>query len=631
MRREVLCAARDFIEHPIMLESNRKTAIRSQRVNIRLGPVEFLRRIFRLLWKSSRWWTVLTAVLFAVETAAALGTLYVLKQLIESLTRFAGAGSASLSTEPVLREVVLAGVCTFLFLAARSAAGLAREAQGFAVGDYIDQQIHKRAIAADLSFFESPRYFDTLRRARDAGNQRPAQASNNLLLLVKNGVMTVGIMVLMAAISWVLLPILLLALIPALLVRIHFARRVHDWRKRRTQMERRASYLDWLMTSDTYAKEVRLNHLGEQMMQSHAGLRRQIWNEQIRISRRRVFFDLAAASVATAVFFGVLAFLAERASSGANSVGDLVLFLLIFQRAQTAGQEMIQQISALYEDHLHLGLLFDFLEIRPDLTDPPRPVAAPVLLRRGLRLERVSFRYPGSDEYVLKDINIELRAGQIVAIAGANGSGKTTLIKLLCRLYDPVEGRITLDGEDVRHFTIEDYRRIFSVIFQDHARYAETVRENIRFGDIRLPHASPRIAEAAIMASAHPFIRELKNGYETKLTRMFDDGQELSAGQWQKIAIARALLPNSKVVILDEPSSALDSRSEFDLFAGLSRTLGDRAAVVITHRLSTIRHADYIYVLDRGTICQAGTHDELISRQGQYRDLFSQDKVSQDI
>ena len=213
------------------------------------------------------------------------------------------------------------------------------------------------------------------------------------------------------------------------------------------------------------------------------------------ISGRQLVFDLTAAIPATVAFFGVLAFLAEQASSGTNSVGDLVLFLLLFQRAQAAGQEMIQQISALYQDHLHLGLLFDFLEIGPDLTDPPRPVPVPLHVGNGLRLERVSFRYPGIDEYVLKNINMEVRPGQIIAIAGANGSGKTTLIKLLCRLYDPVEGRITLDGEDIRHFAVEDYRRIFSAIFQDHARYAETVRENIRFGDIRVPlirRASPK-------------------------------------------------------------------------------------------------------------------------------------------
>ncbi len=595
---------------------------------MRFEPVQFLRRITALLWKSSGWWTLLTAVLFATETASSLGVLYLFKRLIESLTHLARTGNAASGGGSVLRDVVLAGVCTLIFLAARSAAGLAREVQGFAVGDYVDRQIHKRAIEVDLAFFESPRYFDTLRRARDAGGQRPAQAANNLLLLIKNGVMIAVILVLMTAISGVLLPILLLALIPALLVRLYFARRAYDWRKKRTQMERRASYLDWLMTSDQYAKEVRLNHLGEHMLQSHADLRHQIRSEQTRIGARRMFFDLATASLGTAVFFGVLAFLAERAVSGATSVGDLVLFLLVFQRAQSAGQEMVQQISALYEDHLYLGLLFDFLEIKPVLADPPHPVPVPVPLRQGLRLEKVSFRYPGSDEYVLRNIGMELKPGQIVAVAGANGSGKTTLIKLLCRLYDPVEGRITLDGKDIRQFALEDYRRVFSVIFQDYARYADTVRENIRFGDIRLPENSPRIAQAAVMAGAHAFVRELKNGYETKLSRMFDDGQELSAGQWQKIAIARAFLPNSKVVILDEPSSALDSRSEYDLFAKLSRTIGDRAAIVISHRLSTIRYADYIYVLDRGTICQAGTHDELIAQQGQYSNLFSQDATS---
>ena len=218
---------------------------------------------------------------------------------------------------------------------------------------------------------------------------------------------------------------------------------------------------------------------------------------------------------------------------------------------------------------------------------------------------------------------MELRPGQIVAIAGANGSGKTTLIKLLCRLYDPVEGRITLERKGHPQFCPGGLQACFQRHFSGScALRRDRAGKHPLWRHSRSPHDSPRIAEAAIMAGAHPFIGELKAGYETKLTRMFDDGQDLSAGQWQKIAIARAFLQTSKVVILDEPSSALDSRSEFDLFAGLSRTLGDRAAIVISHRLSTIRYADYIYVLDQGTICQAGTHDDLIARQGRTAPCF---------
>jgi ATP-binding cassette, subfamily B, bacterial len=299
-----------------------------------------------------------------------------------------------------------------------------------------------------------------------------------------------------------------------------------------------------------------------------------------------------------------------------------VLFFLIFRRAQGVGQETVQQISRFYEDHLYLGLLFEFLETRPLIASPPHPVAIPQPIARGIRFEGVSFRYPGSTDTVLRNLNLEIAPGQIVALVGANGSGKTSLIKLLCRLYDVTEGRITLDGIDVRDFELDAYRRLYSVIFQDYSRYADTVRQNIRFGDVRQPADSPAIELAGANAGADEFIRQLKAGYDTRLTRMFDDGQEISIGQWQKIALARAFMHDSRVMILDEPTSALDANAEYELFETFRERIGDRAAVVISHRLSTVRLADRIHVLDRGEIRESGTHEELIRLRGVYHRLF---------
>ncbi|EPC04238.1 hypothetical protein L861_02675 [Litchfieldella anticariensis FP35 = DSM 16096] len=588
-----------------------------------LAPLHTLRRILPLLWQSSRKWTLLSTVLMALEVAFGLAVLYLLKQLVDVVTELLGSDAAAEGVGPVLWYVVLTGGCTLAFLASRAMSSLAREAQGLLVADYIDQEIHSRAVRADLAFYESPRYFDTLQRARQTGNQRPVQVVGNLMMLIKNSLMLAAIVVLIVTINWLLLPVLLVAIVPALLVRIHFTRYLYEWQRQRTQMERRASYLDWLMTSDIHAKELRLNQLGDYLRQSYADLRGLIRGERMRITQRRTRVELAVGSIATIAFFSALAYLAWLTAEGRNSVGDLVLFLLIFQRAQSMGQELVQEIAKLYEDHLYVGLLFEFLDIRPAIAEPEHPVPVPAQSREGIRFEQVGFQYPGTDKMVLRNIDLSIRPGQIVALVGANGSGKTSLIKLLCRLYDPTSGRITLDGVDIREYGLEEYRRVFSVIFQDYGRYAATVRENIRFGDIRQPVDTPSVEEAAIKAGADPFIQGLTAGYDTPLTRMFDDGQEISIGQWQKIALARAFMHRSNVIILDEPTSALDPGAEFELFENFRERIDHRAALVISHRLSTVRMADYIYVLDQGVVCEEGTHEELIRQQGMYCDLFS--------
>lgn len=579
------------------------------------------RKVIELLKYSDKRLGILVFGATLLEIALTLGALFAVKLAVEDIARAANA-EAAVDLNRVLWAVV---VVLALFLGGRimhSVANYCRAAQGFVVSDYVNRAIQERAVAADLSFYDSSLYYDSLERARQAGAQRPALVVANALNVFRGGMMLLGIAVVLFFVEWRLLPISLIAVALMLVVQVRFTRQRFQLQRQLVQKERHASYADWVMTSQPFAKEIRLWDIGAYLRAQFMTIRKAVRKDYLTIERRKSIAESLVAVVGTLVVLASAAFILYRFSTGQAELSDLIMVVLLLVRAETAGRDFVMSLSKLYDDQLFLNQLFTFLDLKPVMQAQTTVTPLPDVAEEGVVLDGVTFSYPAAERPALRDVTLRIRPGQFTALVGGNGSGKTTLIKLLCRLYDPQDGAVTYDGIDVRSFDPVAYRRQFSVIFQDFAQFAYSGRDNMRVSDLGGDSDEARLKNIAHLTGAHDVLEDLPQGYETILSRMFDGGVELSGGQWQKIALSRAIYPESKFIILDEPTSAIDPNAEAELFDGFRDKLEGRGALVISHRLSTIRQADYTYVLNKGKIIEEGTHEDLIGQNGRYAEMF---------
>lgn len=580
-------------------------------------------RAFLLVWKASRDWTILSIFLTLIQGVIPLLTLYILKLLVDTIAHAVQSGDASESFGQAVYLIVAATLIAMIQAAVRQIGGYVAEAQSAVVTDYVSTRIHEKSINLDLAYYENPKYYDTLHRAQREGPYRPTKIVNGLTQTLQNGVSLVTMVGLLFMFHWGVGILLFVSTLPGLFVQVIHARKRFEWQKERTPLERRASYLGNILTVEHFAKEIRLFDLGAFFSTSYDTLRSLLRNEKLALSRKRTLAEFFAQAFAAAVLTACLLLITFRAIHGAITVGDMVMYYQAFQRGIGYLKDLLTNIASLYEDNMFVAYFFEFLDIDNEIKDPPTSVPVPSTFAKGISLEHVSFRYPGERQAVLEDITLTIGPGEVVALVGANGAGKSTLVKLLCRLYDPQSGSITMEGTDLRRFALKDLRRQISVVFQDYARYFLTVNENIRLGDIDTPKDSPKIREAAIKANADPFIRKLPHGYDTTLGRWFWDGEELSLGEWQKLVLARAFLRQSQLIILDEPTSSLDIHTEYHLYTKFRELIAGHSALLISHRFSTVRMADRIYVIDGGKIAEQGTHQELMACKGIYADMYS--------
>jgi ATP-binding cassette subfamily B protein len=576
----------------------------------------------RLVWQGAPGWTVASLALLVVQGVLPLLSLYLMKLVVDAVTTALESTDKGAAFGQVALLIGLTGGVVLISALARPIAALVSEAQGQVITDHMSDILHAKSIEVDLEYYESAQYYDKLHRAQREAPFRPVRILNGLVQVAQSGISLLTMAGLLFSFHWGIAAILFAAAVPGLFVRLRYAGQTYRWQRQRTSAERQAWYFHWLLTGDVHAKEIRQFDLGSLFMRRFRDLRQQLRREKIEIATRRSIAELVGQASATIAVFGSYAFIAYRTVQGAITLGDLVMYYQAFQRGQGFLREMLSGLAGLYEDNLFLSNLYEFFELKPKVVEPLHPGTVPQPMQTGIAFDHVSFQYPTGSREVLEDITLTIRPGEVVALVGENGSGKTTLIKLLCRLYDPTSGVITLDGMDLRQLETTALRREISVIFQDYAQYHLTARENIWFGNTELPPDEERIVAAARHAGADEVITGLPQGYETILGKWFEDGEELSVGEWQKVALARAFLRDAQIIVLDEPTSALDARAEYEVFKKFRQLTAGRTAILISHRFSTVRMADRIYVLEDGRIIESGSHDELVRLGGTYAHLF---------
>ncbi|MCG3160724.1 MAG: Vitamin B12 import ATP-binding protein BtuD [Acidobacteria bacterium] len=595
------------------------------RIGKMLAALSHLPRAIALVWGATRVWTAAWAALLLIQGLLPAATVYLTRPLIDSLVAAVNSGVAAdpvNALRPVLWWGGLMAALMLLSEALHEASGLVRKYQSELLQDHIAGLVYRQSIAADYAFYDLPEFYDHLHRARTDAVYRPEMLLESIGGLAQSLVTLLAIGAVIVSFGWWLPVILVMSALPALLVLLYWTLRQFDWQKRVTEDERRIWYYDWMLTSSETAAEVRLFDLGEHFQSAWGRLRTRLRNERLQLARKQSRAELGASTLALIVTICALGWMVWQAVQGVITMGVLALFYQALNQGQQLMRSLLDNAGQLYSNSLFLGNLFEFLALKPCVTDPVEPLPAPARLSEGVRFDRVSFSYPGNesenDRHVLSDFSLEIPAGTIVAIVGLNGAGKSTLFKLLCRLYDVDSGKITVDGVDLREMKIRDLRRMITVLFQSPVRYSQTAAENIAFGDLTSPPSNDEIESAAIAAGAGEIIAKLPGGYQHQLGKWFGNGTDLSVGEWQRIALARAFLRQAPIILLDEPTSAMDSWTEAEWMQRFRALAEGRTAIIITHRFTTAMQADIIHVMVDGEIVESGAHSQLVARGGYY-------------
>lgn len=577
-------------------------------------------RTLGLVWNAAGSWTLVWAVLLVVSGVVPAALVYLTKFLVDSVASVIEAGASWETARVVLGPALVMVGLVVVQRVLGSLTSWVGTAQSELVGDYVKEMIHRKSAAVEYGFYESPEYFDRLQQANSQASGRTLTLLRNLGTLLQSGVTFVSIGFVLARYSVFVPLLLILSTLPALYVVVRYNRFYHDWWKETTEKQRLANYFDAVLTTHAMAAEVRLLSLSAPFRKLYQTLRERLREERIDIAKRQSLATLGATALGLVVTGGAMVWMVWRALLGLATLGDLALFYQAFNQGQSLMRNLLSGAGQIYTDTLFLQHLFSFLDQGEEEESPPDALPMPGGLQEGIEFEDVTFTYPGSSTPALNHFNIRIPAEKIVAVVGANGAGKSTLIKLLCRLYDPDEGRVTIDGTDLREYARAELRENISVLFQHPVRYQATAAENISMGEEDVP--LPDIERASRHGGSHDFINRLPKRYDTKFGRLFEGGTELSGGEWQRVALSRAFLRPAPIVILDEPTTYMDSWTEVEWMRRFRGLVKGQTALIITHRFTTAMQADLIYVMMEGRVSEMGTHQELLRLGGHYAESW---------
>jgi len=592
-------------------------------LNIRNFPgLEQFGRAIRLVWSSSRGYALASGAVVFMQAVLSVAALVLLKKIIDAVMVYSTGPEPETHFGPVVVLVAAASLVALLTSLAGSLDAAIAEIHADLVRDRMHGLVHAKATAVDLAYYENTEYFNTLHRVQVEAPERAINILASLLQIGRASITLLAIGGLLFFFHWWIALLLILGDLPGAIVRLRASWLKYRWERDSTSADRRARYFSTLLSTRDVAQEVRLFGLGEFFADRFRTIRQALREERKRLVFQRVSADAAAQVVAAIVLVVIYGFIAYQALNGVITIGEFAMYLAAFQRGRGLLRELLFGIARSYENSLFLSEFSEFLALEQHVLDPEDPVAVPVPLHKGIVFDDVGFRYPGSQRPALEHINLSVRPRECIAIVGPSGSGKTTLVKLLCRMYDPTSGQITADDVALQEFSKQRWLEGISAYFQESGKYYLAARENIAFGDLAKSGDDGAIIAAARRSGAHEVIGNLRRGYDTVLGTVLEQGAELSMGEWQKVALARTYLRNASILVLDEPTNAMDALSEQRALEAIWDVAPDCITILISHRLSAVRQADRVYMLSHGHIVESGTHEDLMKNGDKYAEMF---------
>jgi ATP-binding cassette subfamily B protein len=610
----------------------------------RFAALRYIPPLIKLVWETHRGYTTAMALLRLMRAGVPVAMLWVGKLIIDTVVASRETSSPDFTRlwKLIALEIL---ILTANDILAR-ASSLVESLLGDLFSNHTSVRLMEHAATLDLSYFEDPAFYDHLERARRQTTSRIGLVAQ-LLSIGQDGLTLISLGAALVVYSPWLLLLLAVAVLPSFFGETHFASLEYSMQFRWTPERRQLDYLRYVAASDRTAKEVQLFGLSPWLIERFRKLSWKFYEENKKLSIRKAYVSTALSLIGTLGYYTAYAIILVRAMHGELTIGTLTFLAGSFSRSRQLIEVLLMSAGGIYQQCLFLKDLFDFFEMKPLIASAPGALAVPRPVRQGFVFEDLGFQYPGSEAWAVRHVSFTLRPGERIAFVGENGAGKTTLTKLLARLYDPTEGRILLDGVDLREYDIHSVRRAIGVIFQDFVKYDLRFDENVGVGEIDevssyldASNASEQegdstaevngnggtpgaIVSASEKSQASSLLPRFTKGYKQMLGRRFDEGVELSGGEWQKIALARAYMRDAQVLILDEPTASLDARAEYEVFIRFSQLVAGRMAVIISHRFSTVRMADRIIVLQNGMVVEDGSHKELVASGGLYAELFA--------